>query len=156
MSSCEDVCLRTIVFRTNGANTASEMVIKSGSVTKSISDVEARWPTRPTNDKMFGVSLPPGEYEVYFRDINTQEMIWPEYVVPVYEAAPSCSGYLEADSVDIIKPEYSLERCEGKGWLAQWLDITCLKSGAEYQITASYRIVDENGLNIDCGTSCPT
>ena len=56
------------------------------------------------------VSLPVGSYQVTFMNA-AGSVVFPEYVIPIFEKAPSCSGYVTESNIVIVKPAISPGRC---------------------------------------------
>ncbi len=187
---CTGSCLRTIRFLTNSAGNAIIMVVTAKTGIQSKISGRLRYvyssignSTYPFYDRQFGVSLPTGSYHVSFLDA-AQNIVYPEYVIPIFEKAPSCSGYVTENNIFIFKPPITSRRCNqliknggfDKGlafWqssscfllvrsgvlmttnqsnplssVSQWIDSSCLKEGARYDLRLQYRLVDTTGKNV--------
>ena len=105
---CEGACLRTVRFLVNSAiSQGVQMVVSNGVETLNVEqnlregDVDT-----PFFDATYGISLPAGKFFVRFED-HLGRLVYPGYVIPVFEAEPACLDSIQPGDIQIVTPDSS-------------------------------------------------
>lgn len=117
---CPGACLRSIRFYTS--NTVDvwnyKMKVSDGTNTITVDRFSPDFFGNNLEERYFeyssySVSLPAGNFDVWFEDENEPGvMVYPKFVTPVFEIEPSCSGFVTEASITILKPPAEDLRCD--------------------------------------------
>jgi hypothetical protein len=98
---CENACMRTVRFLTNPVADDYVMVVTDGVNTLSLTrNLRLEEPFKVNTDGIYNVALPPGSFDVHFEDRNGS-VVFPDYAIPVFEAAPFCANHIEYGDITI-------------------------------------------------------
>jgi len=113
---CPNACLRIVRVLTNSAESDDiEMVVRDGAGDNVVTIHRVIRENDSMNvnfDAYYTVALPAGTFEISFQDIGTGAAIFPDYAIPIFEAAPECSNHLVEDDLVIILPDSAREMCD--------------------------------------------
>jgi hypothetical protein len=140
---CEGACLRTITVLTGDAAMPEDVVMV---VTDIDSDNEItierglRSGEQTRFSAYFGVALPSGSFTAKFIKNSTQELVWPGYATPVFEAAPKCTNHIMPSDLVFEMPGASRAKCNEliyngnfdsgiEGWQDQVAGVAWLPAG---------------------------
>jgi len=104
-------------------------------------------------------------YQITFTDANG-EPAWPGYAVLNLERAPSCTGGVSADEIEIVMPEATFDRCQDlfkyddypniHGWQNFFAGLEVSEDAGKYVISTRRRKDDRGHVNLSraLDTSC--
>jgi hypothetical protein len=98
--------MRTVRFFTNAGAEDCEMVVTPSDGVDTLR-LKRKFRTRdtfsPRSNAVFNVALSAGTYDIHFEDAQGQ-VVFPDYVLPIMEAPPTCSNHVELSDITIIQP----------------------------------------------------
>jgi hypothetical protein len=111
---CEGACLRTISVLTGDAAMPDDVVMvvtdnNSGNEITLERGLRSGEQTRFV--AYFTVALPSGSFTAKFIKNSTQELVWPGYATPVFQAAPKCSNHIMPGDLVFEEPDSSCVAC---------------------------------------------
>lgn len=109
---CPQVCMRTVRFLTNSVADNYDMVVSDGANNTLILKRKQRHNSLLDRrfDGIYNAALPAGKFEVYFEDGKSLRT-FPDYVIPVLEAAPVCINHIERDGITVLRPDPRSSAC---------------------------------------------
>jgi hypothetical protein len=129
---CENACMRTVRFLTNPVADEYVMVVTDGVKTLSLTrNLRLQDPFKVSTDGIYNVALPPGSFDVRFEDHNGS-VVFPDYAIPVFEAAPFCANHIAHGDITILRPLQDSSLCgndlvRNGGFdvdISHWLDVS--------------------------------
>merc|ERR1712232_860506 len=115
---CPSACLRTITVLGGDSAFSEDIVMKVSDGTREITihrDITGGPSPNPVSNNVaaaYTVVLPKASYITRFESLSSPgSVVWPKYVAPVFEAAPSCGNYITQTDLSFVRPVAARAEC---------------------------------------------